>query len=925
MPSAAARRLYEDQLPSFMSIIDSEVGTLVDGSDVVTMVDHKFVEMESTCSPHFSGRNQVPQQFQQHLHAMQSDPLHRHHDSTSTQNSADSSPTTTLTTDTSSLSDPSPSSSPDSPVNLIPLNNYPGTTFGALPSTMDALTVSDPNIINGHFQRPMTSPSPRRRNMKGLSIQPPFATSATTSLVSEPSSPSFIKPQIPSMKRKPSQLSLKTDSSGLGLNIIRPTTIEIPPSPAMPPILQRRALKHSTSSPHMLSGMKSATFGPAGGMTFPTLSDRGQSGLSEFLRPTRLNSSGENKRASVIMEEDSPIRPQQASCAAMDFEPFRDESEANEDHKEVGYPDGPIAIYEDNVYLYLEPSAEEASKFDTVINVAREVLNPFDSKMNSRQGSIVESPIPDTAVTSDSFATAFEYPPAERQETPTTPKATNPFHEPEYIHMPWDHNTDIASDLMTLCETIEERTKEGKKVLVHCQQGASRSASLIIAYGIYQNPGMSVNDAYYAAQSKSKWISPNMKLMYCLQDFQKEMAKRKMPRSAAGPRSGRSPTKHRLTLSVDAIDIKPKEPLSAPLPDESPKQVEARSPERSPHHARGKSTPNLEAISPGPSSAPSAFSWSEKEDEKDADKTGGTPFGMFLDPPKLFESESESTFPPSSSSFFKPPPPSLRAPKTSLGFTQPPKLGWKNIPSLAFQPPSSPGFPPSSQEFKPPPSPGFPPSSQEFKPPPSPGFPPRLQEFKPPPPPGFLPRLQDFEPPVSPGFPPQRQEFKPPPSPGFGAHRFGKSPSTLGFSSMGFGSMDSSFGNMNSSFGEMGSSSGNLESAFGNRDSSSDQQTAEPLQHTVHITRALPDNDTLMSPRAETMTNNPLHDSFGELAGMKFVEVPPTPTEGLFSPREQMFPRDPFQAFGRPTQVTDPRSPPTKGESPIVRSIDDML
>ncbi|KAF3003874.1 hypothetical protein E8E14_007169 [Neopestalotiopsis sp. 37M] len=852
MPSAAARRLYEDQIPSFMSIIDSEVEPMVDDSGVVTMVDSKFMGMEPTYASHYPGANQMPQQLQQqHLSSLPADALHRHHDSTSTQNSADSSPTTTLTTDTSSLSDPSPSSSPDSPINLIPLNNFPGTSFGALPSTMDTLRVNDqPPTINSHFQRPMTSPSPRRRNMKGLSIQPPFASNASnSSLVSEPSSPSFIKPQIPAMKRKPSQLSLKTDGPGLSL---RATNIEVPPSPAMGPILQRRALKHSTSSPHMLSAMKSATFGPAGGMSFPTISDRGESGLSEFLRPSRLNSSSGNQRASVIMEEDSPIRTQQASCAAMDFEPFRDESEANEDQKSPGYPDGPIAIYEDNVYLYLEPSADEAAKFDVVINVAREVSNPFDSKFGSLRsspgGNGAESPIPDTAVTSDSFSTAFEYPTTDRQETPTTPKASNALFEPEYIHMPWDHNTDIATDLMTLCETIEKRTKEGKKVLVHCQQGASRSASLIIAYGIYQNPGMSVNDAYYAAQSKSRWISPNMKLMYCLQDFQKEMAKRKAPRSAVGSRVGRSPTKHRLTLSADGIDVKPREPLSAPLPDESPKQAEIRTPERSPQHLRGKSTPNLESISPGPSSAPSSFSWPQREIQMGSESFGHFKSDKLLDPPQLVEPEASNVFPPPGSSFFKPPPsPGFKPPKTSLGFThQEPKVSWKNAPSLA--------------------------PSLNFQPPPSPGF--------------FAPR----------------EAFRPPPSPGFGP-RLEQGPSFMGFSSLNLGSRESSFPSFPS---------------FQDR-------TPESGNHTVHVTRELPEDDALMSPRAETMTSNPIHDSFGEMAGMKFVEHPPTPNEELFSPRQSVFPRDPMQPFGRPTQVADPRSPPTKGETPIVRSIDELL
>ncbi|KAI1103768.1 dual specificity phosphatase [Jackrogersella minutella] len=809
MPSATARRLYEDQIPSFMSIFDPEADNNIDERGLVTMVDPKLMEMESSCAPgQLSGG--LPQQHM--LRPLPTDLSHRHHDSTSTQNSesADSSPTTTLTTDTSSLSDPSPSSSPDSPVNLIPLNSFPSTTFGGLPSTMDNLTVHDPS----NRERPMTSPSPRRaRNMKGLSIQPPFATSLSSTLVSEPSSPDFIKPKIPAMKRKPSQLSLKTDSTGLN---IRPTTLEVPSSPKLPPILQRRSLKHSTSSPHMLSGLsglKSATFGPPGGMTFPPVLERGTSGLSEVLRPTKMGCTSMDYET-TILEEDSPIKTQLANRAAMDFEPFI-EPENNEDQKSPGYPDGPIAIYEDNVYLYLEPTAEEASQFDVVINVAREVLNPFqaaekEKSQQSQQGLHTvpeESPVPDTAMTNDSFATAFEFPPSNETsvETPTTPKA-NPFAEPEYIHIPWDHNTDIATDLMMLCEKIEKRTKEGKKVLVHCQQGASRSASLIIAYGLYQNPGLTVNDAYYAAQSKSKWISPNMRLMYCLQDFQKEVSKKKLPRSAAGPRSGRSPTKHRLTLSANAIDIQPKEPLTAPLPDEKNGADDSSNAERISSHSRGKSTPNMEAISPGPSSAPSTFSWTEMEDEKDPGKPGRFNFGSTLEPPR----------------FFEPPP----APQRS------------QAPSL------------------PPPSPMF------FKPPPSPGF------------------------------------FGPPPSPGFGASRFGSGIPSLGFSSLNFGPSGPS-------------------EPYNERPSS---------RRELSIAPALPDDDdALMSPRAETMTNNPLHDSYSEMSGMKFVEQPPTPSEGLFSPRQTMFPRDPLFPFGRPPQTADPRSPPTKGETPIVRSIDDVL
>jgi tyrosine-protein phosphatase len=785
MPSAATRRVYEDQIPSFMTVFDLDAETMAD-RDTVTVMDAGLVDPETKPPTLANG----PQQHALIHGAMGPDASHKHHDSTSTQmsESADSSPTTTLsTTDSSPLTDPSPSSSPDSPVNLVPLNNYPSTTFGSrlgAPPPPAESTV----LCMGSRERPMTSPSPRRpRNMKGLSIQPPAAASSATSstLVSEPSSPCFIKPKIPAMKRKPSQLSLKTSTSDL----VNRSVGEVPPSPVMPPILQRRALKHSTSSPHMLTTIKSATFGPGGGMTLPRMLERNESGLSEVLRP--MKSSMNTTFDSTITEEDSPIKPQMANRS--DFEPYG-ERVNNEDEKTPGYPNGPIAMYGDEVYLYLEPSAEEAAKFDVVINVAREVRNPFDRPQPTRSqpNSYVPdlSPIPDTAVTTSSFATAFEVQPTEdsRIETPTTPKA-NHFKQPEYIHIPWDHNTDIASDLMHLCETIDQRTKEGKRVLVHCQQGASRSASLIIAYGMYQRPELTVNDAYYAAQAKSQWISPNMKLMYSLQDFQKQVSRKRLsPPSSFRP--GRSPTKHRLTLSADAIDVPPKEPRTAPLPgeEEGDKADESAHPES---RRRGNSTPGLQQVSPGPASAPPNMNWKEDVETK---TWPSQPMGQVAELPERPKPEYnvQESF---SAPFLAPPPP----------------------------PPSRP----------PPPTPGFGPPAG-FGSFPGPSFPKRVSSLDP------LPRK--------------------------------------------------------------GASSDRI----------------------VPMAPSPPYEDTIMSPRAETMTKNPLHD-IAQFSGMRFVEAPPTPTVGLFSPRATLFPRNALSPFGRPGHNADPRSPPTVGETPITRSIDDIL
>jgi len=588
-------------------------------------------------------------------------------------------------------------------------------------------------------------------------------------------------------------------------------------------------------------------------MTIPTVLERNETGLSEFLRPSRpVAVSGLDP---MIAEEESPIRPQVANRATFEIEPFH-EVENNEDQKSPGYPDGPICIYDDGVFLYLEPSAEEAARFDVVINVAREVVNPFtfqSTDKNQPSPSTMDSPIPDTAVTTASFATAFEFFPDEH--TPTTPKAQS-LKEPEYIHMPWDHNTDIGGDLMSLCETIERKTREGKKVLVHCQQGASRSASLIIAYGIYQNPGLSVNDAYHAAQAKSRWISPNMRLMYCLQDFQKEVTKKKAPSAGLKLRPGKSPTKHRMTLSASNIEVSPKEPLTAPLPTEG--STRGVAPERSPTRARGNSTPNRgEPISPGPSSAPSSFSWTEKEDEKDPGKHGRFNLDSMVRPPP----QPDSGF-SSGTSLLRPPSP-------------------KGIPSISV-PPASPGFAPINFSL-PLASPRFPPPEMSL-PPSSPGFAPAMTFPNPPPSPGF-----------SSSFP------KPPPSPGFGAHRFGSSTGGLGFVPL------------------------SLAAAPPPKLGKLRKEAAPEMKPVPAVLQAFPEDPALLSPRAETMTKNPLHEPFTSFAGMQFVEVPPTPGEGLFSPRETMCPRDPFFPFGRPMQNQDPRSPPNVGETPIVRSIDDMI
>lgn len=204
-----------------------------------------------------------------------------------------------------------------------------------------------------------------------------------------------------------------------------------------------------------------------------------------------------------------------------------DSRESTKKH-ERGYPDGPIRIYDSGVYLYLEPTEEEASRFDVVVNVAKEVANPFtkssaksntvmstwrNTPSDSKRQSVVE---PETAMSDTSFKSALEYLPA-GQDTPTTAKADRP--APEYIHVGWDHNSEILDDLYPLCELIDDRVSKGKTVLIHCQLGVSRSASLVIAYGLYKNRDLDFNAMYGIVKGRSCWVGPNMSLIYQLTDF----------------------------------------------------------------------------------------------------------------------------------------------------------------------------------------------------------------------------------------------------------------------------------------------------------------------------------------------------------------------------------------------------------------------
>lgn len=330
------------------------------------------------------------------------------------------------------------------------------------------------------------------------------------------------------------------------------------------------------------------------------------------LRPVRTNQSGLAEVPYEMEEEE-------------DQEPNFDIPQSREE-KPAAYPNGPIQIYQSGVFLYFEPTAEQACTFDVIINVASEVKNPFTAPVGNAQKNIDARRVDGPPAENPDFAclpTRAKPSSVDTQaSSPTTPKATpvletkqpaeyvidgKTYKTPEYIHMPWEHNTDIVPDLVKLVKTMDERVQQGKRVLVHCQCGVSRSASLIVAYGLYKNPGMSVQEAYDIVKKRSKWIGPNMNLIMQLQEFRNGLLKANENRSflnqpfgrrSAGLPTGVSIANNRQSPFENDSNSGARSPQTAPLPPESGNDL----------NMQRASTGNMFLVSPGPLSAPSGSS-----------------------------------------------------------------------------------------------------------------------------------------------------------------------------------------------------------------------------------------------------------------------------------------------------------------------------
>ncbi|KAL3474183.1 hypothetical protein BJX99DRAFT_232035 [Aspergillus californicus] len=533
MPVQTSPPSLPDSFPSFMSVFGGDSPISLDKED-----KHQHILPLRYPTNVTINTSRRPLPFQ-----------HRESVSSVTSGSADSSPTTTVSTfDSPITSDTSPGSSPESPTSMPlsyskfipPPRNFESQALSTAQKNLSKMTSEQPSQ-----QRP-DSPGRRDRNLKNLSLRmpPPLNASrpsiSTASVVetssqhhlSAPPSPISIPPK--GMRRKPAGLTIRTP--GLDRSFSGNLPELVPPTPH-----GRLSLRHTESSPSLTS-VFSPSFGPKGGMSLPRPSTqhgyrRSSVAPSEDnLSPVPSVADEESATKGVLhelVEEDDPL-----------------DSRESARRSERGYPNGPIQIYDSGVFLYLEPTKEEASQFDVVVNVAKEVMNPFQKTADKNQtvmsawrnGSANlkrnSCSTPFTALSDASFKSAFEYLPGE-ESSPATPRSESS--GPEYVHVGWDHNSEILDDLYPLCEMIDSRVGQGKRVLIHCQLGASRSASLVIAYGLFKNSQMDFNSMYETVKERSRWVSPNMSLIYQLTDFRSRLTRGSRPSSGEWSCRGSAP------------------------------------------------------------------------------------------------------------------------------------------------------------------------------------------------------------------------------------------------------------------------------------------------------------------------------------------------------------------------------------------------
>lgn len=167
-----------------------------------------------------------------------------------------------------------------------------------------------------------------------------------------------------------------------------------------------------------------------------------------------------------------------------------DISDDGDNSKLNAYPNGPTCVYDPYLFLYSEPTLNEIEEFDLVINVAKELIPPFTT--TAELNKLIDK--------NDSNIIHLNH------------------KKVQYYYIPWTHTSKIVNELPVLTDLMQDYLNNGKKILIHCQCGVSRSASLIVAF-LMKLKHLNLNDSYNLLKSNAPDISPNMSLIFQLMEW----------------------------------------------------------------------------------------------------------------------------------------------------------------------------------------------------------------------------------------------------------------------------------------------------------------------------------------------------------------------------------------------------------------------
>jgi len=80
-------------------------------------------------------------------------------------------------------------------------------------------------------------------------------------------------------------------------------------------------------------------------------------------------------------------------------------------------------------------------------------------------------------------------------------------------------SADLKPHLEDACNSIDRALRSGRNVLVHCQQGISRSAAVVLAY-LIRNHGMTYDAAFALVKHQRACIKPNSGFVNALREWE---------------------------------------------------------------------------------------------------------------------------------------------------------------------------------------------------------------------------------------------------------------------------------------------------------------------------------------------------------------------------------------------------------------------